>query len=78
MEHELIIAFLAEGEASQPNYYDAAIKRTYLLRPASEYMRYIDLLRNEKPVFASINDESPAFTFLYTGQEPVGAGELTE
>ena len=38
----------------------------------------IDLLRNESPVFVTINDQPPGFVFIHTGLEPVGVGEAHE
>jgi hypothetical protein len=42
--------------------------------PAEQYPWYIDLLRNEKPVWARVFDE-PALNALTTLTEPVGEGE---
>ena len=45
---------------------------------ASVYFRYralpdlIDMLRNERPVHVTINDQPPGFVFIHTGIEPVG------
>ncbi len=74
---ELVVGFQPEGEAITPNYYDAARKRGYLIRPASEFGWYVDLLRNEKPLFAVIHDDRPAFMYLSVSGEPVGEGEVT-
>ena len=52
---------------------DAKIGFSFL--PESHYSRYIDLLRNEKPVFAYLNSEYPDINRLYTGTEPVGEEE---
>ena len=35
----------------------------------------VDMLRNEKPVRVTINDQSPGFVFVHTGTELVGEGE---
>ena len=35
----------------------------------------VDMLRNEKPVKATINNQSPGFVFVHIGPEPVGEGE---
>ena len=44
-------------------------------RPISEYANYIDLLRNESPVVAILNDTDPARNMLSTTAEPVGEEE---
>jgi hypothetical protein len=35
----------------------------------------IDMLRHEKPVSVTINNQPPGFVFVHTGVEPVGEGE---
>jgi hypothetical protein len=35
----------------------------------------IDMLRYEKPVSVTINDQPPGFVFVHTGLEPVGEEE---
>jgi hypothetical protein len=35
----------------------------------------IDMLRNERPVSVTINNQAPGFVFIHTGTEPVGEGE---
>jgi hypothetical protein len=35
----------------------------------------IDMLRNERPVSVTINDQSPGFVFIHTGLEPAGEEE---
>jgi hypothetical protein len=46
----------------------------YMYVPAEHYPWYIDLLRNEEPVYAMINDD-PAFNGLYVLGEEVGEEE---
>ena len=35
----------------------------------------VDMLRNEKPVRVTLNDQAPGFIFVHTGTELVGEGE---
>jgi hypothetical protein len=42
---------------------------------ASHFLSIIDMLRNEKPVSLTVNDQPPGFVFINTGVEPVGEGE---
>jgi len=35
----------------------------------------VDLLRNEKPVSVTINNQPPGFVFVHSGLEPAGEGE---
>jgi len=36
---------------------------------------FVDLLRNEKPVYAYLNSDIPAWNSIRTTQEPVGEEE---
>ncbi len=74
---DLVVVFQPAGEPSRNNHYEVGQRRAYLVRPASEFQWYVDLLRNEKPVYAVIYDDQPVFMFLHTGAEPVGEGELS-
>ena len=42
---------------------------------ASHFLSIIDMLRNEKPVSLTVNDQPPGFVFIGTGIEPTGEGE---
>jgi hypothetical protein len=44
--------------------------------PAEQYAWYLDLLRNEAPIFAVVTDIDPKQNTLSTTSEPVGEGEL--
>jgi hypothetical protein len=35
----------------------------------------IDMLRNERPVYVTINNQPPGYVFVHTGTEPTGEGE---
>jgi hypothetical protein len=68
-EEFLIIGFLPDDEAI-PADADG-----FIFRPQHEYLWYIDLLRNERPITA-IRHENPAFNEIYTGPEPPGESEV--
>ncbi len=74
-EKKLILYFMHEDSPVPENDYDPArgIGRSYL--PAEQYGWYLDILRNEKPVFARMHSEKPQWNMVFTGAEPVGEGE---
>ena len=37
--------------------------------------QYLDILRNEKPVYASLNSDKPEWMAFSTSNEPIGEGE---
>lgn len=44
--------------------------------PFNEMHNYVDVVRNEKPVYAYLNSEKPQWNFLSTAMENVGEEEL--
>ncbi len=38
----------------------------------SALLQLVDMLRNERPVSVTFNDQPPGFAFVHTGIEPVG------
>jgi hypothetical protein len=40
-----------------------------------ELSALVDLLRNEKPVFVTFNDQPPGYVFVHSGSEPAGESE---
>lgn len=46
-----------------------------LFVPFSEISNYVDLVRNEKPVYAYLNSDNPNWISLRTSSEPVGEEE---
>jgi hypothetical protein len=41
----------------------------------SSLLGLVDLLRNERPVSFTVNDQPPGFAFVHSGPEPVGEEE---
>ncbi|MFX0133278.1 MAG: hypothetical protein ACFFDN_06520 [Candidatus Hodarchaeota archaeon] len=77
-EHELTIKFLHPDSATINNSYDPVTKKAtiYILPEHShQFSWYIDILRNEKPVYVYLSSTHPIGNCLYTGKEPVGEGE---
>ncbi|MCK5028150.1 MAG: hypothetical protein KAR57_00855 [Bacteroidales bacterium] len=72
-EHALLdIGFIAEGE-SLPNNVSHPFNTAF--RPISEYFYYLDILRNEKPVYIVIDKNDPSLHAIKTQNEPIGVGE---
>jgi len=43
--------------------------------PFSEIGKYVDIVRNEKPVYGYLNSDNPNWISLSTSSEPIGEGE---
>ena len=71
----LCIYFYHSGETMPDNHCNP--KQTFgeIYARAEEYSWYIDILRNEKPVYAYIDSTKPSLNQITTGPEPVGEEE---
>ena len=58
------------------NSWDAATKTGVAYGTDAEFDRYIDLLRNEKPIIVTVNPNAPVAFVVYASAEPVGEGEM--
>ena len=74
-QHALIIYFLDETSYVPNNAYYPDQKRGTSYLPRAQFQSYVDLLRNEKPIYCFLNSSYPLQNGLYTGAEPVGEGE---
>lgn len=73
--YTLAIYFLTSASFIPNNAYDAAAKRGTIYLPLEQYPLYLDILRNESPVYCFLNSSYPLHNGIYTGVEPVGEGE---
>ena len=73
--YTLIIYFLDEHSLVPNNAYFPDQKRGTSYLPQSQYQWYVDLLRNEKPIYCFLNSSYPLQNGIYTGAEPVGESE---
>jgi hypothetical protein len=71
----LMLYFVQPGSPMPENQYDpsSGIGSSYL--PAEQYSWYLDILRNERPVYARMHSAEPNWNKIFTGAEPVGEGE---
>jgi hypothetical protein len=47
----------------------------YMFVPYEDLPMFIDILRNEKPIYAHLRGDKPEWTSVTTTKEPVGEGE---
>ena len=69
------IHFLPAGSDFPKNDYHPVSKHGHTYLPDSQFPWYLDILRNEKPVFSYLSFGYPQANRVYTGNEPVGEGE---
>ncbi|MFX1451498.1 MAG: hypothetical protein ACFFCM_11685 [Promethearchaeota archaeon] len=76
--HELTIKFLHPDSDIINNSYDPIDKKATIYIPPEQsyqFSWYVDILRNEKPVYVYVSSTHPIDNSVYTGKEPVGEGE---
>lgn len=73
---QLTVYFVPDGSALPPGWFNPATNAGAMFRPISQMELFLDLLRNEMPVFASMDDQNPLEgNALRTHPEATGEGE---
>ncbi len=75
-EHHVVVYILDDASTVPENSFVPQYKRGTIFVPRWQYEWFVDLLRNESPVFCYLNSENPRWNALYTGAEPVGEQEI--
>ena len=77
LEDECVLSIYFESGPLPANIYNEEGSRPYarMHRPVTEYAWYLDLLRNEGPIFFLLDTDYPTLHILRTTREPVGEGE---
>ena len=55
--------------------YVVANKVGAIFLPFEDMDQYVDMVRNEKPIYAYLNSDHPQWNSLKTSKEPVGEEE---
>lgn len=71
----LFIHFYNPGDTIPDNSCNSNQTTGRIHTRAEEYIWYIDILRNEKPVYALINSDNPRLNRIQTSAEPIGEEE---
>jgi hypothetical protein len=75
-DHRFIAYFLTDDSPVAAPVYIPANKVGAIFLPFREMAPFVDLVRNEKPIYAYLNSDTPQWNSLKTGQEPVGEEEF--
>lgn len=76
-EEKAFVYFLTD-EDNIPDAFVVNINdnaRLTMFLPKSAWSDWIDLLRNEKPLWCSLYPDRPSYSYITTKLEPVGEGE---
>lgn len=74
--YDLVVYFLDPASPQVANTVYLPSKRVTIFAPIDRYAMFVDILRNEKPVYASFNSDHPEWNALTTSNEPVGEQEV--
>jgi len=74
-DYRFIIYFLTEDSPVPDPVYIVQNKAGAIFLPFKEIMPYIDMVRNEKPIYAYLNSDAPESNCIRTSKEPVGEEE---
>lgn len=77
-EYTLDVVFYAPDSAYPQPIFNADERKGFMFMPISEIMAFVDILRNEKPIFGHLRGDRPEWTSVTTTKEPVGEGEISQ
>jgi hypothetical protein len=77
-EYTLDVVFYAPDSAYPDPIFTPAEKKGYMFLPISDIAAFVDILRNEKPIYGHLRGDRPEWTSVTTTKEPVGEGETSQ
>lgn len=77
-EYTLDVVFLAPDSPVPPPSFNASEHKGAMYMPIADIHAFVDMLRNEKPIFGHLYDDKPDWVSVTTTKEPVGSAEINE
>ncbi len=74
-EYRLDVYFLSPDSETPAPQVDIANRRGAIFMAISDIHAFVDILRNERPIFGHLRGDYPQWTSVTTTNEPVGAGD---
>lgn len=74
-DHRFIMYFLHDSSPVPDPTYIPANKVGAIFLPFKDMPMYVDMVRNEKPVYTYLNSTHPEWNSIKTSNEPVGEEE---
>jgi hypothetical protein len=72
--YTLDVIFVAPDSPMPNPTFDEEKKKGQMFMPIADIAAFVDVLRNEKPIYGHLRNDRPDFTSVTTRQEPVGEG----
>ena len=73
--YRLDVYFLAPDSDTPAPQVDIANRRGAIFMPINDLFAFVDILRNESPIFGHLRGDFPQWTSVTTTNEPVGVGD---
>ncbi len=74
-DYRLDVFFLAEDSDIPAPVVNLAERIGAIFLPMGDMSTFVDILRNEKPIYGHLRADNPQYTSVTTNTEPVGAGD---
>lgn len=74
-DYRLDVYFLAPDSDVPDPIVDLENNMGALFLPANDLAMFVDVMRNEKPIYGHLRGDRPEWTSITTTNEPVGAGD---
>lgn len=74
-DHTYVVYFLRPDSKKWDDRYRPDRKLAMSFLPEEQYPWYVDLLRNEKPLYARMDSDPSGSNYIYSKLEPVGEEE---
>ena len=74
-DYRLDVYFLAPDSAVPDPQVDIVNRRGAIFMMISDIHAFVDILRNERPIFGHLRGDYPQWTSVTTTNEPVGTGD---
>ena len=73
--YRLDVYFLADDSAIPDPQVEVSDRRGAIFMSIGDIHAFVDILRNEKPIFGHLRGDNPQWTSVTTSNEPVGTGD---
>ena len=74
-DYRLDVYFLSPDSEVPAPQVDVANRRGAIFMAISDIHAFVDILRNERPIFGHLRGDYPQWTSITTTNEPVGSGD---
>ena len=74
-DYRLDVYFLSEDSQTPAPVVDIDSNVGSIFMPIRDISAFVDILRNEKPIFGHLRGDNPQWTSVTTTNEPVGTGD---